>query len=247
MFLSLEKNIYHCVLNKTMYILDTKKNRFLFFGEEDTKRILCILNKNYITSDELKADSFIIGLQKEGLISLLTSPNKYKVNATTVNNAEAESIVWRVPEVQAPKRNFKMICHSWYYLFKVLLILKYQGLHSLIHNIDYSSKKIKAFKKPHYNRLLSFINALSRTYYYVPGKVKCLEWSAAVVLFALKNGWRFNLVIGIQNKPFMSHAWVEYDSNVILDKQSLNDSLARILTAPFPEDRLNESDKAPSS
>jgi hypothetical protein len=59
-------------------------------------------------------------------------------------------------------------------------------------------------------------------------KTKCLEWSAALVVLGFEYGFDFTLVIGVQNRPFYAHAWVELDGEIVGDDPRLPDQLAII-------------------
>ena len=41
------------------------------------------------------------------------------------------------------------------------------------------------------------------------GRAACLELSLAFVLFALTKGQAATLCVGVANKPFRSHSWIE--------------------------------------
>ncbi len=49
-------------------------------------------------------------------------------------------------------------------------------------------------------------------------EVLCLQRSAATTCLLKKCGVRAELIIGAQQVPFRSHAWVEVDGNVVNDK-----------------------------
>jgi hypothetical protein len=49
-------------------------------------------------------------------------------------------------------------------------------------------------------------------------EVLCLQRSAATTCLLKKYGVRAELIIGAQQVPFRSHAWVEIDGNVVNDK-----------------------------
>lgn len=59
-------------------------------------------------------------------------------------------------------------------------------------------------------------------------KTKCLEWSAALVVLGFEYGFDLTLVIGVQNRPFYAHAWVELDGEIIGDDPRLPEQLAVI-------------------
>lgn len=46
---------------------------------------------------------------------------------------------------------------------------------------------------------------------------KCLEWACSLIKVAYAYGYHLDLVIGVQNRPFSAHAWVEQRGRVIGD------------------------------
>lgn len=54
-------------------------------------------------------------------------------------------------------------------------------------------------------------------------KVLCLQRSAATACLLKKHGFPAQLVIGVQQLPFVAHAWVELDGLVLNDKPYVSD------------------------
>lgn len=59
-------------------------------------------------------------------------------------------------------------------------------------------------------------------------RTKCLEWGVALVLLGFEYGFDLRLFIGVQNRPFYAHAWVQLNDQVIGDDQCLPEQLAVI-------------------
>lgn len=57
----------------------------------------------------------------------------------------------------------------------------------------------------------------------------CLTYSLALVLLLRRRLPAIKLVIGVKTRPFLSHAWVEYEGRVINDDPDLRCKLAAIL------------------
>ncbi|SDV51655.1 lasso peptide biosynthesis B2 protein [Chitinasiproducens palmae] len=75
-------------------------------------------------------------------------------------------------------------------------------------------------------QLATALNVASLLY---PKRTKCLEWAAAAILLGHRFGYRSTLVIGVQNRPFYAHAWVEHAGHVVGDDPTLRRRLAVIL------------------
>ncbi|WP_084152434.1 lasso peptide biosynthesis B2 protein [Burkholderia sp. A1] len=50
-----------------------------------------------------------------------------------------------------------------------------------------------------------------------PRRTKCLEWACTFVLMGRRYGYDFDMVVGVQNRPFFAHAWVELNGEIVGD------------------------------
>lgn len=57
-----------------------------------------------------------------------------------------------------------------------------------------------------------------------PGRAKCLERSAAALVLLRLLGWPVEMVIGVQPRPFVAHAWVELGGRVLNDRQAVRNT-----------------------
>jgi len=63
-------------------------------------------------------------------------------------------------------------------------------------------------------------------------KTKCLEWAATLIIAGYRYGFDMTLVIGVQNRPFFAHAWVESSGLVVGDHPDRRMQLAVIYEFP---------------
>ncbi|WP_253378400.1 lasso peptide biosynthesis B2 protein [unidentified bacterial endosymbiont] len=96
----------------------------------------------------------------------------------------------------------------------------------LPYTINYLNENcIKTIKKLDVAQVVQHLNAATLLY---PFKTKCLEWSIALTHYIIQFGYQPVLKIGVQNKPFYSHAWIELDGEVIGDISDLNERMVVI-------------------
>ena len=62
---------------------------------------------------------------------------------------------------------------------------------------------------------------LACVFYFKP--VMCLQRSATTVLLLRRYGWNAEMVIGVQEVSFKSHAWVEIGGTIVNDKPYMLD------------------------
>jgi len=77
----------------------------------------------------------------------------------------------------------------------------------------------------------AYVLALNVASILYPRRTKCLEWACALILLSAQFGLRSKLVVGVQNRPFYAHAWVESDGYVVGDDPLRRNQLAVILEA----------------
>jgi hypothetical protein len=111
--------------------------------------------------------------------------------------------------------------------------MKFRGLYPTIQLIKKSRKNKIQYLIPTEEELHDLARIVNTACFLHPSRIKCLEWAMTFVLLALKQGWKCNLEIGVQNYPFFAHAWVECDGKVVMDSQYLREDLAIILNEPF--------------
>jgi hypothetical protein len=80
----------------------------------------------------------------------------------------------------------------------------------------------------HKQNRCSIVPSLNAACLIYPRKTKCLEWACALFIVRARLGLKSNLVIGVQNRPFYAHAWVEADGEIIGDDRGLRSKLSII-------------------
>ncbi len=121
----------------------------------------------------------------------------------------------------------KLIAHSILALHKVHEVSKAKRLSGLIDLItsERHTKNFNSFAVCEANNLVRSLNAASLLYY---KKTKCLEWACALILVGFRFGLDMKLVIGVQNRPFYAHAWVELGGKIIGDDPMRREQLVVI-------------------
>ena len=118
-------------------------------------------------------------------------------------------------------------------------IIRFRGFYRAIQLLKSTHQKSLQYKIPSQESIQALIQSVNSACMLFPIRTKCLEWALTVALLALKQNWKFNLVTGVQNYPFLAHAWVECNNQVIGDMQELRTNMARILVEPFRPCKIN--------
>lgn len=118
-------------------------------------------------------------------------------------------------------------------LVKIHSLMALGGFNWIINLIKKSKDPNKVYFIPKPEKIQIIVDALNAACLLFPKRSKCLEWSISLVLLALKRQWHCNLNIGVQFCPFLAHAWVETNGNIIADSDELPKKMSIILQEPF--------------
>lgn len=109
----------------------------------------------------------------------------------------------------------KELIHSWWLLLSLETDLRRGAFASVHRRIQRSAVK----KRPSSaTAIADLCHRMDVACVFYPKAVLCLQRSAATTILLRRNGWRAELVLGVQIVPFQSHAWVEVDGAVVNDK-----------------------------
>jgi hypothetical protein len=112
------------------------------------------------------------------------------------------------------------ICRAYFELFSLEYAL-FQEDFSAIHD---KVRKTPVCPRPHENatadRICHAIDLAAALYF---KQALCLQRSAAAACLLKKHGFPAEMVIGVQQLPFLAHAWVELDGRIVNDKPYMCD------------------------
>ena len=246
MFFHVVKDVHLTYYNDEIIVLDLQKDRYLILQKEMANVVDFALRYEFQLSEgkyipifpparKPIPDNFYESIETLREMGIIESHNYVSSISLEkkIFSAGAENIDWRMAygdlHIKVPKL---LLLEAYYFRVKVEALLKLRGFAKLVHAIQKAGNRrsLKVINAPEYHMLTT---ALNRACFYYPIKTKCLEWAATLTLLALKRGWQCNFVIGVQNMPFMAHAWVEANGMVVADSQNLPDDLSVILAEPF--------------
>jgi len=109
----------------------------------------------------------------------------------------------------------RLVLESWLWLLYFDCIMHFRGfkrLHAVVREQEvHCVTTLKAT-----NEYLCRAIDLACVFYFK--RVQCLQRSAATAVLLRRRGWKAEMVLGAQLLPFLSHAWVEIDGQVVNDK-----------------------------
>lgn len=241
-YFHLSEHIYCCFFKDDLIMLDAIKDQFNILPAPNSFVFKNILGNSF----QLEGDSYvplvpqdfsivdvnetIKTLRQMGMVKaedfIYPSDRPLFHSDTGVDNLD-----WRLSEKKAP---FKFIpfVKAYLKLIQVFTILKLRGLFHLLHLIKSTPVSIRISKGnnltiKNWQLLVDNLNHACRLF---PYRIQCLLWSATLSLLAKAQGMSCHFVIGVQNYPFMAHAWVEdQQQQVVADSATLAFDLAVML------------------
>lgn len=241
-------HIYISQFRDELVILDLKKDTYTICFPQLSSALIDLLEgnqscskdssltKKFSTEDKLEINSADLpSVQQfvdDNIIKEQDSVFPFHIDrkpeAPGVSNVD-----WRLPleNTEAPVNG--KVLKALATLIKVNFTMKVRGFYSAIQLIKKHRKNQLDYIIPSEEDLRDLANITNKACLLYPTRTKCLEWAMTYVLMALKQEWKCNLEIGVQNYPFMAHAWVECDGKVVMDSQDIREGLAIILNEPF--------------
>ena len=189
----------------------------------------CLSYSLQLKSDDL---AFVKQLIDDNIIEEQNSPFLFHIDRKP-DTYGVSNVDWRLPLDNKKVPLNGEVLKAFVTLLKINFYMKVRGFYATIQLIKNHRKERVDYIIPSGKDLRELANIVNKACLLYPTRTKCLEWAMTYVLTALKQGWKCNLEIGVQNYPFMAHAWVECDGKVVMDSQDLREGLAIILNEPF--------------
>jgi hypothetical protein len=240
---SLCDHIYVTQFRDDLILLDLRRDRYLTFSQELSDLLMDLLEEKKLDSDNSRkfysgthfSTNNLHTIQKlidDKIIEEKTTLFPFYIDRK-VNSGGVSNVDWRLPLENKKVRFNKQVLKALTTLLQVNFTIKVRGFYPAIQLIKKSCKSQSNYIIPPMEDLRKLANIVNKACLIYPTRTKCLEWAITFVLLALKRKWKCNLEIGVQNYPFMAHAWVECDGKVVMDDQDLREGLAIILNEPF--------------
>lgn len=248
MYYHLRDHIYVTQFRDELILLDTKEDKYTICFDQLSKLFNKILEKNSPYSEGQRIFSsrskclspnsnYIQKLLDDGIIQTKDHPYPFYIDRKPTSEG-VSNVDWRLPLENKKVSLNTYVLKAFMTLIKVNFYMKFRGLHFTIQLIKRSLKSQLKYTIPQKEELKDLANIVNKACLLYPTRTKCLEWAMTFVLLALKQNWKCNLEIGVQNYPFFAHAWVECDGKVVMDSQNLREGLAIILNEPFRRVRI---------
>jgi hypothetical protein len=225
----LTDHIYITQFQDELILLDLKQDKYTVCFKEFADLVLQLLEGKVTDPSE---DTAIQTLLDDRIVEEKENIYPFYIDKKSTSEGVA-NVDWRLPleNVRVP---FDLeVVKAFLVLLKVNFYIKFRGFYSGIQSIKNAYNPTNSYTLPTQKELRKLANIVNKACLIYPTRTKCLEWAMTFVLLALKRKWKCNLEIGVQNYPFMAHAWIECNGHVVMDEDVLRDELAIILSEPF--------------
>lgn len=227
------RHIYITQFRNQVILLDTKKDKYIIYSKSFASILLKVVHNEALT--EFDRDN-LQTLINDKIIQCQNTEYPFYTDCKA-DSVGVSNIDWRLPlNEQETTFGFPVII-ALLRLIQVNFCIKLLGFHKAIQLLKKTRKKNIEYIVPKDTELKQLTSIVNKACLIYPSRTKCLEWVMTYVLLALHKRWKCNLEIGVQNYPFMAHAWVECNGKVIMDSQNLREGLGIILNEPFRQEK----------
>lgn len=95
---------------------------------------------------------------------------------------------------------------GYWYLFYFYIMLRRKGLPKIIEEIERDTHTKVKSKRLNHSSIVSGFELACKMHFF---NVECLERSIALFKLLILNNYESRLCVGVRQKPFLSHAWIE--------------------------------------
>lgn len=239
----LNDHIYIAQFRDEIIFLDTKQDVYTICSQHFSRLLVSLLERRqsypeetpFFSSDSQFSSQEIYSIQKlidDKIIKKTDTLYPFYIYRKS-DSKGVSNVNWSLPLNNKNVPFNIQVLKALGTLIKVNFYINIRGFYSTINLIKtYKEQKI-IYIVPEDEELNNLANIVNKACLIYPTRTKCLEWAITFVLLALKRKWKCNLEIGVQNYPFLAHAWVECNDKVVMDSPDLREDLAIILNEPF--------------
>ena len=228
MYYHLCDHIYITQFKDELILLDTKKDKYTVCFQELGDNLMKALSNDSSSIPSKTLDNLLSG----NIIREKDNPFPFEIDRKIESDGVSQ-MDWVLPLDAKTTQIDKEVLKALGNLIKINVYIKALGFHRAIQLIKDACKPEVEYVIPSEKELEQLTNVVNKACLFYPSRTKCLEWAMTFVLMALRRNWKCNLEIGVQNYPFMAHAWVECDGKTVMDSQEFRTELAIILNEPF--------------
>lgn len=241
-YFNIENDIKIAFFRKIAIILDLRRDKFFFVDDTYSDALRTILTQSFHKVDdyyipnnpEQSVCQLLNDVIKEFRLMKFIAAEDFSEPRFMYRDAEegVANLEWRTQCDHNLSIPVLLFLKMFFYLFVTHLTIKIFGIRQLLkicNHVRDKNKKLVDDADRYLNKLASYLTTAAM---YFPYKTKCLVWAATLHRVAGLYGIPTQLVIGVQNYPFMSHAWVEYNEKAVCDNPDLNKELAVLLRIP---------------
>ncbi len=216
--------VHHVHINNEVTILDEISDRYILLSEEQSRLLEKYMKNNEENSlgTELKRAGIIWSKSGMSLSVSSASPEGvglYSWESNVIASFSLTRLLY-LPEA----------------IIRIITVRKRLHLNGLHGCLQHCRNTLKSTDKKDFKNNKQIDNAeifgqcIKFAAPFLPGKVKCLEFSLSLFDMLIARGIKAQLFIGIQRYDFLSHAWLEINNRVIADDENLKTKLTPIIS-----------------
>ncbi len=232
MYYHLADHVYITQFRDELILLDTKQDRYSICLESFSRSLMNLLEGKSRGSLNSSPNISVKNLIDSNIIKEASIPFPFGIDCKPHSDGVA-NVDWALPLEDATVSFNGKVLKAFMTLLRVNFCIKLKGFYAAVQLLKKARRKHETYHIPNDEDLSELAKIINKACLIYPTRTKCLEWAMTFVLLALEQKWKCNLEIGVQNYPFLAHAWVECNGKVVMDSQDLRKGLSIILNEPF--------------
>lgn len=226
-FYNFSSHIYHVIADGRFIFLDAKHDRYVFVDKNNMDiflEALCV--PDFTGQDE---PVIAAAIQKKVVVPA-AQPQRLNEIAAMPQGIGLHR--WNLPEESSLRLAWTEALPILKTYVAIRFSMRSQGLQTVLQKVAAhlrSTNKTRVCDKAETEDICRKIRQAGL---YLPFRTACLECALVSAVLLSRRSIPVELRIGIQLDPFLAHAWINVDGQVMLDKPDLNQSMIPLVVIP---------------
>ena len=217
-------HIHHLFVDDRLILLDARRNRYLFIDPPVSILLRRVLIQP--TSKDAASAPVLAALSQHVLQpSVQTGP----IRQANHRPAGIGLHEWQLPFASPPVARF---LRAWILsdFVAIAMQIRLMGLERVFKRIRQLARQPAGSADAETSRrIASLVRDSSK---WLPFRTACLENAVATAVWLSRRTLPFQFRIGFQLDPFLAHAWINVDDQVLLDRPDLNQAMHILVDLP---------------
>ncbi|MBV8047723.1 MAG: lasso peptide biosynthesis B2 protein [Paludibacterium sp.] len=217
-------HIHHLFVGEQLILLDARRDRYIFIAPPVSTSLLQALTQQ--TPESALSETIAVALSRK---VLRRCDHPVAIRQTSGHPVGIGLHEWQSSEEPLTIPPYQRVCVMGYFTV-VTLQIRLFGLNRLLQNISqFARNATRTADVEVSGHIANKVRHCSRS---LPFRTACLENALVTAVLLARHALPFQFRIGFQLDPFLAHAWLNVDGQVLLDRPDLNQAMHILVNLP---------------